>query len=597
MTSETAIDAVIRIAQGEVGYLEKDSAADLDSKTANAGDKNYTKYWRDIAPELQGSYWCAAFVTWVFVKAFGIEKTRELLKHYPYIQVAQLGSLFHNYDTPQKGDIVMYHNGSRFYHTGIVIEVNGNNFITIEGNTGPESGVNPNGGGVYQKTQTVNSRTKFARPDYSLVTTINSGGSGESPYPGDSWTPVGTATCGGDNVNVRSTPNGTVIGKLQKGNRFEVDGTRSGEWVRVNVAGIGIGYIHEDYVIYDKNGSPNVKRAQTELNSRFGSGIAVDGIWGSASRKAFIAAMQSAMNSVYGEQLAVDGIWGGATESACARHALKEGDQNLYVAVLQIGLMGNEIGLDGNIDGSFGAATKAGVQQFQTIYGMQADGVAGINTFRKMAQLGASSSSGNWTATGTAYCTGNGVYVRKSPGGTVIGSVNKGDSFEVDRTTYGSWVHVRVAGIGIGYIHGNYVSYVSSGSNSCIRTAQSELNSRFGAGITVDGSWGAASRKAFIKAIQKALNDTYGLSLSEDGIWGSATENACAGHVLVRGSKNLYVGALQIGLHAHGISLSNGVDCDFGASTQQGVISFQTANGLAADGKAGKDTMKSLAGE
>ena len=739
VTSETAIDAVIRIAQGEVGYLEKDSAADLDSKTANAGDKNYTKYWRDIAPELQGSYWCAAFVTWVFVKAFGIEKTRELLKHYPYIQVAQLGSLFHNYDTPQKGDIVMYHNGSRFYHTGIVIEVNGNNFITIEGNTGPESGVNPNGGGVYQKTQTVNSRTKFARPDYSLVTTINSGGSGESPYPGDSWTPVGTATCGGDNVNVRSTPNGTVIGKLQKGNRFEVDGstygewvhvkvagigvgymhrdyvvydtaqedsweaagtatcggsnvyvrktpggtvigklqqgnrfevdgevsgdwvhikasgigigymhkdyvvydavagdswnptgtatsggdnvrvrrtpngtiigkvqkgnrfevdgTRSGEWVRVNVAGIGIGYIHEDYVIYDKNGSPNVKRAQTELNSRFGSGIAVDGIWGSASRKAFIAAMQSAMNSVYGEQLAVDGIWGGATESACARHALKEGDQNLYVAVLQIGLMGNEIGLDGNIDGSFGAATKAGVQQFQTIYGMQADGVAGINTFRKMAQLGASSSSGNWTATGTAYCTGNGVYVRKSPGGTVIGSVNKGDSFEVDGTTYGSWVHVRVAGIGIGYIHGNYVSYVSSGSNSCIRTAQSELNSRFGAGITVDGSWGAASRKAFIKAIQKALNDTYGLSLSEDGIWGSATENACAGHVLVRGSKNLYVGALQIGLHAHGISLSNGVDCDFGASTQQGVISFQTANGLAADGKAGKDTMKSLAGE
>lgn len=44
MTSETAIDAVIRIAQGEVGYLEKDSAADLDSKTANAGINNYTKY-------------------------------------------------------------------------------------------------------------------------------------------------------------------------------------------------------------------------------------------------------------------------------------------------------------------------------------------------------------------------------------------------------------------------------------------------------------------------------------------------------------------------------------------------------------------------
>ena len=39
------------------------------------------------------------------------------------------------------------------------------------------------------------------------------------------------------------------------------------------------------YVIYDKNGSPNVKRAQTELNSRFGSGIAVDGIWDPPAEK------------------------------------------------------------------------------------------------------------------------------------------------------------------------------------------------------------------------------------------------------------------------------------------------------------------------
>lgn len=44
VTPEAAIDAVIRIAQGEVGYLEKASAADLDSKTANAGINNYTKY-------------------------------------------------------------------------------------------------------------------------------------------------------------------------------------------------------------------------------------------------------------------------------------------------------------------------------------------------------------------------------------------------------------------------------------------------------------------------------------------------------------------------------------------------------------------------
>ena len=35
---------VLEIALAEVGYLEKKSAKDLDSKTANAGYNNYTKY-------------------------------------------------------------------------------------------------------------------------------------------------------------------------------------------------------------------------------------------------------------------------------------------------------------------------------------------------------------------------------------------------------------------------------------------------------------------------------------------------------------------------------------------------------------------------
>ena len=35
---------VIKIAMAEVGYLEKGSNSNLDSKTGNAGYKNYTKY-------------------------------------------------------------------------------------------------------------------------------------------------------------------------------------------------------------------------------------------------------------------------------------------------------------------------------------------------------------------------------------------------------------------------------------------------------------------------------------------------------------------------------------------------------------------------
>ena len=39
-----AVDKVIEIATAEIGYLEKRTNNRLDSKTANAGQNNYTKY-------------------------------------------------------------------------------------------------------------------------------------------------------------------------------------------------------------------------------------------------------------------------------------------------------------------------------------------------------------------------------------------------------------------------------------------------------------------------------------------------------------------------------------------------------------------------
>ena len=70
---------------------------------------------------------------------------------------------------------------------------------------------------------------------------------------------------------------------------------------------------------------------------------------------------------------------------------------------------------------------------------------------------------------------------------------------------------------------------------------------------------------------------------------------SCAAHVLSEGANNLYVGVLQIGLYAHNITLNSGIDNDFGPSTKQGVIKFQSSQGLAADGMAGRDTFARLA--
>lgn len=173
-TDMKAINKLIQIAKNEIGYLEKASNSQLDSKTANAGENNYTKYWRDVKPSYQGQPWCAGFVSWCFMKAFGQEKAKELLKHWPYVYCPTLGNLFTKNANPKIGDIVIFYRNGTFTHTGIVTAVIGDMFYTIEGNTSGASGIIANGGGVCAKSY-LNSQmpgTKFCTPNYSLVKNI-----------------------------------------------------------------------------------------------------------------------------------------------------------------------------------------------------------------------------------------------------------------------------------------------------------------------------------------------------------------------------------------------------------------------------------------
>nr|DAW57880.1 MAG TPA: hypothetical protein [Caudoviricetes sp.] len=171
MTKSEAINVVLGIAKEEIGYLEKKNNSKLDSKTGNAGSANYTKYWRDIKPSYQGQPWCAAFISWCFMKAFGLDNAKKLLKHWPYVYCPTLGVLFVKNANPKVGDIVIFKHGGTFTHTGFVTKVAGDRFWTIEGNTSGASGIVANGGGVCQKSY-YNSNlpgTKFCTPDYSIV--------------------------------------------------------------------------------------------------------------------------------------------------------------------------------------------------------------------------------------------------------------------------------------------------------------------------------------------------------------------------------------------------------------------------------------------
>ena len=174
-----AIDALIACAENEVGYLEKRSNSQLDSKTGNAGTANYTKYWRDLKVSYQGQPWCAVFVSWIMYKTFGLETAKKLLKHtsdFPYVYCPTLGARFTKHANPQRGDIVIFYRNGTFAHTGIVTKVQGDRFWTVEGNTSGGSTIIANGGGVCAKSY-YNSNlpgTKFCRPDYSIVKSINS---------------------------------------------------------------------------------------------------------------------------------------------------------------------------------------------------------------------------------------------------------------------------------------------------------------------------------------------------------------------------------------------------------------------------------------
>ena len=186
-----AVDKLLNLASAEVGYLEKKSAAQLDDKTANAGNKNYTKYARDLdaIPSFyngrkQGSSWCDVFVDWCFVQAFGVEVALKLLCQVMggcgagvkySAQYYKAKGQFLERD-PHPGDQIFFvkRKGltvTNWLHTGLVEKVEGGYVYTIEGNTSGASGIVSNGGGVCRKKYKLNSVNigGYGRPDWSLV--------------------------------------------------------------------------------------------------------------------------------------------------------------------------------------------------------------------------------------------------------------------------------------------------------------------------------------------------------------------------------------------------------------------------------------------
>ena len=280
------VDKVIKIAEAEVGYLEKKTNSNLSSKTANAGYNNYTKYSYEFDTKYpnfyngkkQGASWCDIFVDWCFVAAYGVDNALVLLGQplkscgagcsWSAKYFKQIGRF---YNAPKVGDQIFFKDSSGDpCHTGLVYKVTATQVYTIEGNTSSESGVVANGGAVAQKSYSRNYNRiyGYGRPKYDEVKQ-------------GVIKPV---------INAIAVPNKKAI--IKKGQQHAI-----------NFTGVKIG---------------------------------VDGICGSETNRMKARVLQHAMNLDYGKTIVEDGIFGSKSRAKLGSHYVQKGETQYMVTAAEI---------------------------------------------------------------------------------------------------------------------------------------------------------------------------------------------------------------------------------------------------------------------
>ena len=320
---------VIGIALAEVGYLEKESNKKLDSKTANAGSANYTKYGRDmhdLYPSVMDfpAAWCDAFVDWCFQKAYGVSNAKGLLGGNFDDYTPNSAQLYKNkgawYKTPKVGDQIFFTNGTRICHTGLVYKVDGSKVYTVEGNTSGASGVIANGGGVCKKWYTLN---------YSRIA-----GYGRPKYDAE---PSATESIASTNNSV----------------------------------------------------STNVKNGQAWLNRNYGSLLVAkrgaklveDGEYGKDTRAGCVCVWKDVANRKYNFSLTPSNSnFLESCKKAAKKARIENGASGTFVLIAQLILSAKGF-YTGKMDAKFGSAMDEAVRKFQDVRGLEVDGIIGADTW------------------------------------------------------------------------------------------------------------------------------------------------------------------------------------------------------------------------
>lgn len=129
MTIAEAKQKLVDLERSQVGYKE--------------GPNNYNKYANDpkitklYGWNVQNQPWCCTFVNWVYLNAFGYD-VGSRLTYGGTAACSSSAQLYRNHGafgtSPEVGDQAFFYVSGGINHTGIVVEVDGITFTTIEGN-------------------------------------------------------------------------------------------------------------------------------------------------------------------------------------------------------------------------------------------------------------------------------------------------------------------------------------------------------------------------------------------------------------------------------------------------------------------------------
>ena len=365
-----SLNDLLKRCEDEVGYIEKESNSNLDSKTENKGTNNYTKYSRDVNAAglkgYQGQPWCATYQFWQEIQEFGVDKA---LKNWHMTKDTYVGyNCFSTYykfrdagkisSTPKVGALVIFKSS----HMGRVTKISGNTFYTNEGNTSQKT-YDRNGGMVANKSYSINDpnikgfciidyeEEKAPTPAPAKRNYLMKGDKGAEVktmqenliYVGFS---CGKAGCDGDFGKATED----AVKAFQKSNGLTVDGkygVKSKEKLETLVA--------KKKKESEKPATPAYTKTQ------------------------FIKDVQKAIG------VTVDGIVGKKTLAAVKNLIVSKSKNNKHAVVKPLQKYLNAQGFAcGTADGIFGTKSHNAVVAFQKKYKLSADGIVGKNTWNKL---------------------------------------------------------------------------------------------------------------------------------------------------------------------------------------------------------------------